>query len=111
MSGKYYRYDSNTNEFIVLNIKPYDWDTNYASYYEAEQVKIGNSDNRNDSENTYNYRMTRVGLETITEANKHLATVVGLKDCKLRRTFDMPYDITGYVDKDVENVLFKYRVV
>lgn len=35
--------------------------------------------------------------------------LVGLKNCKVRRAFDAQYDITGYVDKDTENTLFRYR--
>jgi hypothetical protein len=37
--------------------------------------------------------------------------IVGLKNLKSRQHFDNPYDITGYVDKDMENSLFKYRSV
>jgi hypothetical protein len=37
--------------------------------------------------------------------------IIGLKNCKVRQDFTTKYDILGYVDKDVENSLFKYRSV
>ena len=37
--------------------------------------------------------------------------LVGLKNCKLLPTFETKYDILGFVDKDIENYLFKYRGV
>lgn len=37
--------------------------------------------------------------------------VVGLKNCKSSPVFDYPYDISGFVDKEVENSLFNYRSV
>ena len=35
--------------------------------------------------------------------------LVGLKNCEASKAFDVDLDITGYVDKDVENSIFKYR--
>jgi hypothetical protein len=37
--------------------------------------------------------------------------IVGLRNCEFKNEYGTPYDITGYVDKDVENSLFKYRSV
>ena len=39
------------------------------------------------------------------ESNK----LVGLKNCHLRQDFNESYDILGFVDKDVENTIFRYR--
>lgn len=63
-----------------------------------------------------NYRPTTESMntKTIPEDLKVIdenGEWVGTKNCKLRRTFETSYDITGYVDKDVENSLFRYRSV
>ena len=39
----------------------------------------------------------------------HNNKLVGLKNCNTYPSSNNKYDITGYVDKDIENTLFKYR--
>jgi hypothetical protein len=69
--------------------KPDDWEHNYNRYFECNE--------------SGGYTSAKPST-SITNSK-----IVGIKNSPTKRTFTKQYDITGYVDKDVENTLFKYR--
>ena len=87
-ANKYYKYDTNTLNYNPLSDKPTDWENNYMMYFEKDMFD--------------NYH-------EVKSDSSNGGSVVGLKNCKSRRTFKKPHDITGFIDKDVENTLFNYR--
>ena len=100
--GKYYSHDETNNTFTVLETKPENWDIQYDSYYEVDILLQDNLECE---------VMQSVKPLEINAKTRGTAKIFGLKNCHSKRDFDTEYDITGYVDKDVENSLFKYRSV
>lgn len=72
-----------------LSTKPVNWDNAYMTFYTTIERENG-------------------VCEFINVPSSN-SLIVGLKDTPLKRTFDNQYDITGFVDKDIENSLYKYR--
>lgn len=93
-SANYYRIvkDKSTKEtyYEPLLTKPSDWDTNYWKYYRYSDTD---------------------GFTPVTATSDNTTQVIGFKNCSPKRTFRNEWDITGYIDKDVENKLFGYRSV
>ena len=94
-SNRFYkivRDENNTSAYRYepLTTKPDNWDTSYWMYYEYSNI---------------------YGFTPIKSISNSTGGIVGIRNCNVKRESSNIYDITGYVDKDVENKLFNYRSV
>jgi hypothetical protein len=90
LEDSYYEYDKNAGVFKVLKSQPNNWNTHYWTYYRYSNTE---------------------GFKPLKSTSNISDNIAGFKNCKQKKTFEQSWDITGYIDKDVENKLFGYRSV
>lgn len=83
----------------------------YNQYFSYTSEYYFDTDNPTTTEITAKNIPSKNAVYEIDPAGITPPKLVGTKNCKPKRDFDTSYDITGYVDKDVENSLYRYRSI